>query len=114
MSPSGKKAIFRRVGIKAHWFFAVSVCGSWLYFGRLDRPQKIQNLPEFFFKRVWAGFLPLASYLFLVLCFKSAGLQPEFGLSGLACHAKSKSVEFFCSPALLEDPRLEATMNERN
>ena len=35
-------AIFRRVGIKAHWRFAVSVGGSWLCFGRLDQ-QKIQN-----------------------------------------------------------------------
>ena len=38
---------------------------------------------------------------------KSERQQPEFGLSGFACHAKSKSVEFFCCLSLL-DLRLEA------
>ena len=33
--------MFQRVGIKAHWRFAVSVGGSWLCFGRLDQ-KKIQ------------------------------------------------------------------------
>ena len=67
-------------------------------------PQKIQI---FFFWRVWAGFLPLASYLISGTVLKSERQQPEFGLSGFAFNAKSKSVEFFCCLSLL-DPRLEA------
>ena len=59
--PAEKMAIFRRVGIKAYGCFAVSVRASWLCFGRLD-PKKI---PDFFFWRVWAGFLPLTSHLIL-------------------------------------------------
>ena len=68
-------------------------------------PKKIQ--PDFFFWRVWAGFLPLASYLISGTVLKSERQQPEFGLSGFAFNAKSKSVEFFCCLSLL-DPRLEA------
>ena len=105
MSPSGKKG----GDFSACWNQGALVLRGvclWLVVV-LRSTRSTQKNPEFFFKRVWAGFLPLAPYLFLVLCFKSVGLQPEFGLSGLACHAKSKSVGFFCSPALL-DPRLEA------
>ena len=89
-------AIFRRVGIKARWCFAVSVCGSWLCFGRLD-PKKIQKLFSGAFGLV---FLPLAPYLILGTVLKSARQQPEFGLSGFAFNAKSKSVEFFAVPRL--------------
>ena len=67
-------------------------------------PKKIQ---DFFFWRVWAGFLPLASYLISGTVIKSERQQPEFGLSGFAFNAKSKSVELFCCLSLL-DPRLEA------
>ena len=66
-------------------------------------PKKIHN----FFWRVWAGFLPLASYLISGTVLKSERQQPEFDLSGFAFNAKSKSVEFFCCLSLL-DPRLEA------
>ena len=72
-------------------------------FGRLDPPKN----PDFFFWRVWAGFLPLASYLISGTVLKSERQQPEFGLSGFAFNAKSKSAEFFCCLSLL-DPRLEA------
>ena len=71
---------------------------------RSTRPPKKSR---FFFWRVWAGFLPLASYLISGTVLKSERQQPEFGLSGFAFNAKSKSVEFFCCLSLL-DPRLEA------
>ena len=45
---------------------------------------------------VWAGFLSLTSYVIFGTAHSWPIQQPEFGLSGLACHAKPKSVEFFC------------------
>ena len=81
----------------------MSVCGSWLCFGRLDPPKKPRSISGAF----GLVFLPLASYLFFGTVLKSARQQPEFGLSGFACHAKSKSAGLFCCLALL-DPRLEA------
>ena len=80
----------------------VSVGGFWLCSGRPDQ--------QIFFVFLGASglvFLSLASCTIFGTVLKSARQQPEFGLSGLACHAKSKSVEFLCCLALL-DPRLEA------
>ena len=59
-------------------------------------PQKSRNFSGAF----GLAFLPLAPYLIFGTVLKSARQQPEFGLSGLACHAKSKSVEFFAVPRL--------------
>ena len=63
---------------------------------RSTRPPK-KSRKEFW--RVWAGFLPLAPYSILGTVLKSARQQPEFGLSGFAFNAKSKSAEFLLSRA---------------
>ena len=84
-------AIFRRVGIKAHWRFAVSVGGSWLCFGRLD-----QKKSRIFFWRVWAGFLSPTSHVIFGTAHSWPIQQPAFGLSGLVLNTKPKSGLFFC------------------
>ena len=74
----------------------VSVGGLWLCSGRLDEKKTFFLLASGVPGLV---FLSLASYLILGTVLKSARQQPEFGLSGLACHAKSKSAGLFLSRA---------------
>ena len=87
----GGKTFFRRVGMNARWRLAVSVGGFWLCSGRPDHKN------PFLFSPGASGlvvFLSLTSCTIFGTVLKSTRQQPGFGLPGLACHAKSKSVEF--------------------